>query len=95
MTGPIETRLNQARMITQRLERLSADSTWAHASSGHRGSLLKIIDRLEQEPDLEQASEQEIKLLDLLINKGFDLLARAAREIGDPELIRGLAPKVR
>lgn len=90
MTGPIATRFDQARMIVQRLERLSADSTWAHASSGHRGSLLKMIERLEHLPDMENAPRPEVELLDRLIDKGFDLLAKAAREIGDPELIRGL-----
>jgi hypothetical protein len=93
MSGPVEVRLDQARMIVQRLERLSADSTWAHTASGHRGSLLKIIDRLERAPDLEKTARPEVELLDRLIDKGFDLLARAAREIGDPELIRGLHPR--
>jgi hypothetical protein len=93
MSGQVEVRLEQARMIVQRLERLSADSTWAHTASGHRGSLLKIIDRLEREPDLEKTAQPEVDLLDRLIDKGFDLLARAAREIGDPELIRGLHPR--
>lgn len=90
MSGRVTVRYEQARMIVQRLERLSADSTWAHSASGHRGSLLKMIDRLERENDLEQAPDHEVALLDLLIDKGFDLLARAAREIGDPELVRGL-----
>jgi hypothetical protein len=93
MSGPVEVRLDQARMIVQRLERLSADSTWAHTASGHRGSLLKIIDRLERAPELEKTVRPEVELLDRLIDKGFDLLARAAREIGDPELIRGLHPR--
>jgi hypothetical protein len=93
MRGPVGIRLDQALMIVQRLERLSADSTWAHTASGHRGSLLKIIDRLEQVPDLEGIGQADVNLLDLLIDKGFTLLARAAFEIGDPELIRGLHPR--
>jgi hypothetical protein len=93
MIGPVAVRLDQARMIVQRLERLSADSTWAHSASGHRGSLLKIIDRLERLPDPENIPSADVDLLDLLIDKGFDLLARAAREIGDPELILGLRPR--
>ncbi|HEX9019251.1 MAG TPA: hypothetical protein VF806_08685 [Anaerolineaceae bacterium] len=88
MTGPVETRLNFAHMVVQRLERLSADSAWAHISSGYRGSLIKIIDRLERLPDLETTSPEDVSLLDFLINKGLDLLAKAAREIGDPELLR-------
>lgn len=94
MSGPVAIRLEQARMIVQRLERLSADSTWAHTASGHRGSLLKIIDRLEQVRDLEQLARPDVDLLDLLIDKGFDLLSRAAREIGDPEMVRGLHPRI-
>ena len=92
MSGSVVARFDQACMIAQRLERLSADSAWAHAASGHRGSLLKIIDRLEREADLEKTPLPEVELLDRLIDKGFDLLARAAREIGDPELTRRLRP---
>jgi hypothetical protein len=83
-------RLEQARMVSRRLERLSADSAWARISSGYRGSMVKIIERLENEPHLEHTSPEELQLLDFLIDKGFDLLTRAAKEIGDPELIRGL-----
>ncbi len=88
MTGSVSVRLEQARMIAQRLARLSADSSYAHISSGYRGSLLRIIDRLERLPDIELADPEEDRRLDFLIDKGFDLLAKAAREIGDPELAR-------
>lgn len=88
MSIPVAVLLDQARMVVQRLERLSADSRWAHIASGYRGSLIKSIDRLNQLPDAEQASPDEVKLLDFLIDQGFDLLAKAAREIGDPELVR-------
>src|SRR5512135_993322 len=88
MSGSVAARLDQARMIVQRLARLSADSAWAHISSGYRGSLLRVIDRLERLPDPERAGPEEVFQLDFLIDKGFDLLAKAAREIGDPELAR-------
>ena len=88
MSASVTVRVDQARMIVQRLARLSADSRYAHISSGYRGSLLRIIDRLESLQDVEQASPEEVRLLDFLIDKGFDLLAKAAREIGDPELAR-------
>ncbi len=77
-------------MIAQRLERLSADSIVAHAASGHRGSLLKLIDRLENQAALEETPPDDAQLLAFLIDKGFHLLAQAAREMGDPDLIRGL-----
>ncbi len=88
MSGAVETRLNLARMVVQRLERLSADSRWAHVSSGYRGSLIKSIDHLERLGDIESASQADLQLLDFLVEKGFDLLAKAAYEIGDPELIQ-------
>ena len=95
MSGSVQVRLEQARMVVQRLERLSADSAWAHVSSGYRGALVKIIDQLEGAPDPEAATEQEVARLEFLIATGFDLLSKAAREMGDPELILGLAPRSR
>ncbi len=89
----MQVRLEMARMVVQRLERLSADSTWAHTASGHRGSLLRVIDRLETEPDLETLTGPDVEQIDRLIDRGLYLLARAAREIGDPELTRGLPVK--
>lgn len=86
----VQVRLEQARLVVQRLERLSADSAWARIASGHRGSLHKIIDQLERAPDLENTPAEDVRLLDFLIDKGFELLTRAAREIGDPELILGI-----
>lgn len=86
--GPVEIRLRLARMVVQRLERLSADSAWAHIASGYRGALFKHIDLLEHLADAESAAAEEVARLDFLIDKGLDLLAKAAREIGDPELLR-------
>ena len=57
-------------MLVARLERLSADSYWAHQASGVRGSLLRIIEN--DELDSPQAG--------LLLHKGFDFLEKAARE---------------
>ncbi len=88
MSGSVTVRLEQARMVVARLARLSADSAYAHVSSGYRGSLLRIIDRLERLDNIEQAGPDEVRLLDFLIDKGFDLLSRAARELGDPEMAR-------
>lgn len=86
--GSLEIRVELARMITQRLERLSADSAWAHIASGYRGSLIKWLDRYEREGDGTPA--EQCQLLEFLIDKGLELLANAARELGDPSLISNL-----
>ena len=71
----------QTRRITlliSRLERLSADSYWAHRASGLRGALLRSLERLESGATDEK---EETARLDRLFQKGFEILARAAREI--------------
>lgn len=69
-------------LLTRRLERLSVDSGWARRASGLRGSLIKALSAAEEgnSPPPEQ--------LDLLIERSFEILSRAAREIPDHE--RGL-----
>ncbi len=62
--------LNLIRMLVARLERLSADSYWAHKASGVRGSLLRLLE--SGELDSEKGAH--------LVNKGFDFLEKAARE---------------
>ncbi len=57
-------------MLVARLERLSADSYWAHQASGVRGSLLRLI-----ENDSLESSQVTI-----LVEKGFSFLEKAARE---------------
>lgn len=88
MNGSFAVRVEYARMIVQRLERLSADSRWSHTASGYRGALIKLLDSLDRLADMEQASQSEQAQLDYLIDTAFVLLTKAAREIGDPELIR-------
>jgi hypothetical protein len=39
--------LQLIRMLSDRLERISADSVWAHRASGVRGALLRTIDQLQ------------------------------------------------
>jgi hypothetical protein len=73
--------LDQARLLSQRLERLSADSIWARRASGYRASLLKILDEMEKSMGQEQplmASDQ--RRLRSLLNGGYRILERAARE---------------
>jgi hypothetical protein len=58
------------KMLVTRLERLSADSYWAHQASGVRGSLLRVIESGKGEPSK----------VNLLVEKGFEFLEKAARE---------------
>jgi hypothetical protein len=62
--------------LVDRLERLSADSTYAHQASGLRGTLLRYIERIETGSEVSSAE------LDLLLEYGFDILRQAAEEIG-------------
>jgi len=70
-------RLYKARLLVDRLERLSADSIWAHRASGVRASLHKALARSE---DGESSAD-----LDALIELGFDILEKAAQEMPDPD----------
>ena len=63
-------------MLISRLERLSANSYWAHRSSGLRGSLLRALERIE-----EQGEADPGPALDELIEQEFTILGEAAREI--------------
>jgi hypothetical protein len=74
--------LIRARLLIQRLERLSADSTWAHKASGIRASLAKLLTRMED-------SETDPDRLDSLVQFGFDILGKAAEDIPSPEDISG------
>ena len=78
---PIDKLLEDARFLVYGLERISADSIWAHRSSGYRGSLLRLIDRYEAGQAMGQV---DLAHLEALIQAGYDLLIRAAREIGRP-----------
>jgi hypothetical protein len=70
----------QAKLVVQRLERISADSIWARRSSGHRGALLRWIEKLEGvEGQKELLSEEKMQLKSLL-EEGFRFLERAAQE---------------
>jgi hypothetical protein len=61
-------------LLLNRLERISADSPWAHQASGVRASLAKCLSR-------EDCNTEEIKnLLDL----GYQILEMAASEIPEP-----------
>ena len=60
------------RLLLARLERISADSHWAHRASGVRGALLRALESMEKGkpfPDENFSS---------LIELGFTILAQAA-----------------
>lgn len=67
----------QANLLISRLERLSADSTWAHRASGVRGALLKDLSALENDP----FAITDRNRLQANLEWGFWLLERAAREL--------------
>ena len=66
-----------ARSVTAKLERLSADSVWAHRASGLRGSLLKALERVE----INGPSQDAVSDLERLVEAGFEILENAARQI--------------
>jgi hypothetical protein len=74
-----ERQVELLRLLVARLERLSADSRWAHRASGLRGNLLKVLEAIDSGGRVTAAS------LDLLIESAFDLLRKAAQEIPDLE----------
>jgi hypothetical protein len=61
-------------LLLERLERVPADSVWAHRASGLRGSLLAIVEQLESGHQVENSEMRR------LIAYGFQILENAARE---------------
>ncbi|RMF48983.1 MAG: hypothetical protein D6755_03010 [Anaerolineae bacterium] len=76
--GTINT-LSRAALLIYRLERLSADSPWAHRAGGLKVALLRQIDALQR--------GEPAPLLDALLEECHALLSAAAREIppGSPD----------
>jgi hypothetical protein len=62
------------RLLLSRLERVSADSYWAHRASGVRGALLRALENLEAGGTVDGSA------LKRLMDRGFQILERAARE---------------
>jgi hypothetical protein len=84
MYGENDKAIKQAKQLVSRLERISADSIWAHRSSGYRSSLYRLIEQIEQSRaslDTDIMNEPDWALLDLLIQASSGLLERAAREM--------------
>ncbi|MBE0683514.1 MAG: hypothetical protein IH589_16520 [Anaerolineales bacterium] len=63
------------RMLIARLERISADSYWAHRASGIRGTLLKMLD------DLESGKTVSGIELRLVTNQGYEVLLSAIKDL--------------
>ncbi|MCK4724629.1 MAG: hypothetical protein KAT29_02450 [Anaerolineales bacterium] len=76
------TRIALANMLIERMAQLSADSIWARRASGYRGTLLKLVTRLENYPVAIDSVEQQrdYAYLGELIPLGFALLEKAAQE---------------
>lgn len=69
---------NNIKLLLERLERLSADSIWAHRASGLRGSLIKSYEKYDKCKRFEEVSH-----LAELIEQGFNILTAAASTIQD------------
>jgi hypothetical protein len=74
--------LEQAKLVIYRLERISADSVWAHRSSGQRGALLKWVESFEKGEQSQATGEDVADLITLenLIRAGYEILEKAALE---------------
>ncbi len=71
---------NLAWRLLARLERLSADSPWAHQASGVRGALLRRLQGLDPTV-LEGKVPCGADDLQALIEQGFLILEKAARDL--------------
>jgi hypothetical protein len=69
-----EKMLSLTRLLIARLERISADSFWAHRAGGVKGSLLKLLEKSEKGLRMREIELQHA--MDL----GFYILEKAARE---------------
>ncbi len=74
-----------ARILLSRLEKISADSPWAHRASGVRASLAKLLAR-EHPP---QKDSYQSELLAVLLSQGFEILEQAASQIPAEDLQNG------
>jgi hypothetical protein len=61
-------------LLIARLERISADSVWAHRASGVKGSLLRILENIERVSPIQQSKLKHI------VDLGFFILEKAAKE---------------
>jgi hypothetical protein len=71
--------LELVKRLVDRLEHLSADSTYAHRASGLRGSLLRYIAHIDAG---ERLTNEDQSRLDELTAYGYEIIELAAKEIG-------------
>ncbi len=71
--------LQRAALALHYLERLSADSVWAHRASGLRGSLWQVLQLSTEEQD-----DAFFLRLQARVDLAFWMLENAAREIPGP-----------
>ena len=72
----IQQREQLGKILLYRLEKISADSSWAHQSSGIRASIAKILS--QEEVSLNSSAARN---LEGLLKLGFEILEKAAGEI--------------
>lgn len=81
----IEPLISQAKQLLDRLERISADSSFAHRSSGLRGSLLRWLDQTNTSPSTSQGQEKQnagdLLRLRSLLAASYEILEEAAKDI--------------
>jgi hypothetical protein len=65
-------------LLVTRLERISADSFWAHRASGVKGSLLRMLEKSEKGFRIQKTELQR------MIDLGFHILEKAAKEKDTP-----------
>ena len=65
--------LQLIRLLADRLERISADSIWAHRASGVRGALLRTMEQLQNNETPEPRSMR------LVVSTAIHILSNAAR----------------
>jgi len=68
------TTLSLIELLVARLERISADSFWAHRASGVKGSLLRVMEKSAKGYPIRQAD------LKRAMELGFFILEKAAKE---------------
>jgi hypothetical protein len=71
--------LELTKLLIDRLEHLSADSTYAHRASGLRGSLLRFVERIEAGDRMNRDDQAQ---LNQQVENGFEILILSAKEIG-------------